>query len=113
MSSATVEKVTVEKVTVERVTTELTKLPDEQVSQVYDFVLFLKQRHGASVEQPIDDDEAWLYDDEETMQAEDALWEQTKAFDPDEIAARRKAVLAAIEAGETEPMFDENGNFTL
>ncbi len=108
MSSATVEKVTVG-----HVTAELSKLPDAQVAEVYDFVLSLQRRYGAANGQTVDDDEAWLYDDEETMQAEDALWEQTTAFDPDEVAARRKAVLAAIEAGETEPMFDEDGNFTL
>ena len=104
---------TLEKVTIENVAKELTTMSEEQVSQVYDFVLFLQQRHGIADGQTVADDEAWLYDDEETMQAEDALWEQTTAFDPDEIAARRKAVLAAIEAGETEPMFDEDGNFTL
>lgn len=59
------------------------------------------------------EDEAWLYDAEETMQAKDALWEQTLARHREKFDAMRKATLAAIAAGKTEPMFDGNGNFTL
>ena len=99
--------------TIENVATELTTMSEEQVSQVYDFVLFLKQRHGVANGQAIDDDEAWLYDDEETMQAEDALWEQTLARHRKKFDKLREAARAEIEAGETEPMFDEDGNFTL
>ncbi len=105
--------VTVEKVTVERVTDELSKLPKEQVAEVYDFVMFLQHRRGASPDQMIDEDEAWLHDDEETMQAEDALWEQTFARQREKFDAMREAARAEIEAGETEPMFDENGKFFL
>ena len=48
---------------------------------------------------------------EEQMQAEDALWDAAYARHRDEFAALAEAAQAEIEAGATQPMFDEHGEF--
>lgn len=82
------------------------RLPGDKLAVAYDFLAFVQARAGGD----------WLNDDEDAMAAEDALWEQARApsFVAESQAAYsplRAAALAEIEAGETQPMFDEAGRF--
>jgi len=58
-------------------------------------------------------DDNWLNDTEEQLQAEDALWEATYARHRDQFAALAEATQAEIAAGVTQPMFDEHGKFAV
>jgi len=79
----------------------------ERAAQVYDFVCFLQTR-------PVDrGDDDWLNDTEEQMQAEDALWDAAYARHGDKFDALAKAAQAEIDAGETQPMFDEHGELVI
>lgn len=90
------------------------RLPREKLAEVYDFITFVQSRTTTVAgEDEVND---WLNDSEETMAAEDALWQQVGApsFVPESQAAYsplRDAALAEIEAGTTQPMFDEVGEF--
>ena len=85
------------------------EMSTEQAVRVYDFARFLRSRPtSALIADPEDDD--WLYDSEEQMQTEDALWEATLACHHGKFDALLKAAYAEIEAGITQPMFDEDGN---
>ena len=53
------------------------------------------------------DDDDWLNDTEEQMQAEDALWDATYARRRDKFATLAEAVHAEIEAGTTQPIWGE------
>jgi hypothetical protein len=75
-----------------------------RAAQVYDFACFLQTRSGR-------DDDDWLNDSEEQMQAEDVLWDAASARHSDKFAALAQAARAEIEAGTTRPMFDEHGEF--
>ena len=88
------------------------KMPTTQAAQVYDFVCFLQTRPVHTVFVDHDDDD-WLNDTEEQMQAEDALWEAAYSRHHDHFDALAKAALAEIEAGTTQPMFDEQGEFII
>ena len=79
------------------------KLPPRRAAQVLDFARWLQT-------QPDEDDE-WLNDSEEQMQAEDALWDSAYARHKDKFAALSEAARAEIAAGETQPMFDERREF--
>ena len=77
-------------------------MPTTQAAQVYDFVCFLQTRpvHTSIIN---DDDDDWLNDSEEQMQAEDALWEATYKRHHNKFDALAEAALAEIEAGTTQP----------
>lgn len=86
------------------------KMSVERAAQVYDFACFLRTRpmHTQLVDR---DDDDWLNDTEEQMQAEDALWDAAYARHRDEFTALAEAARAEIEDGATQPMFDEHGEF--
>ncbi|MBI1929247.1 hypothetical protein HYR99_34000 [Candidatus Poribacteria bacterium] len=86
-------------------------MPIERAAQVYDFARFLQAQ---SVSSSLSDKGAdvWLNDSEEQMQAEEALWDAAYARHRDKFSALAEAARAEITAGTTQPMFDENGEFT-
>ena len=88
------------------------KMSVERAAQVYDFACFLQTWpvHAPFVDRG---DEDWLNDPEEQMQAEDALWEAACARHGGKFAALADAARAEIEAGATQPMFDEHGEFVV
>ena len=86
------------------------EMPVEQAVQVYNFVRFLRSQ-PKQVPLVADEDEDWLSDSEEQMQAEDALWEATQDCHRDKFEALVEAARAEIAADATQPMFDEQGNF--
>jgi hypothetical protein len=86
------------------------KMSVEHAAQVYDFACFLKTRPVRTKLGDRDDDD-WLNDTEEQIQAEDALWDAAYARHRDEFDALAEAARAEIEAGTTQPMFDEHGEF--
>jgi hypothetical protein len=59
------------------------------------------------------DEDAWLNDTEEQMQAEDTLWESAFARHRDKFAALAEAARAEVEASTTQPMFDEHGELVV
>jgi len=80
------------------------KMPVERAAQVYDFARFVRlEAHGISV----GEDDDWLEDSEEQMQAEDALWETTYAQHRDQFHVLAEEARAEIAAGTTQPMFRE------
>lgn len=98
-------------VTREKVIELIRQLPPEKLADVYDFAEFIKARPLTVAE-----GDEWLYDSEEELQAEDALWQKSRApsFVAESLAecgALRDEALAEIEAGTTKPMFDEAGEF--
>jgi hypothetical protein len=88
------------------------KMSVERAAQVYDFACFLQNRpvHTQLVDRGDDD---WLNDTEEQMQAEDALWDAAYARYRDQFAALAEGARAEIEAGSTQPMFDEHGELVV
>jgi hypothetical protein len=85
------------------------KMPVERAAQVYDFARFVKvQQIGALSTSPGEDDD-WLADSEEQMQAEDALWEATYAQHQDQFHVLAEEARAEIAAGTTQPMFRQRG----
>ena len=84
-------------------------MPIERAAQVYDFARFLQaQPVGPS---PIaEDPDAWLNVSEEQMQAEDATSDAAYARHREKFAALRETARDEIEAGATQPLFDEHGN---
>lgn len=90
----------------------VTAMPVERAAEVYDFARFLRSRAASLASRDLDDDD-WLTDSEEEMQAEDALWET--AFDRrrDAFAALADAARVEIVVGTTEPMFNEHDEFAL
>ncbi len=84
------------------------KMPAERAAQVYDFARFLKTQpaHTQLVDR---DDDDWLNDTEEQMQAEDALWDATYARHRDEFAVLAESARTEIETGATQPMLDGCG----
>ena len=91
------------------------KMPTSQAAQVYDFACFLQTRpvHTALARVEHDDDDDWLNDTEEQMQAEDALWDAAYSRHHNQFDALAEAALAEISAGTTQPMFDEQGEFII
>ncbi len=83
----------------------------ERAAQVYDFARFLKVRPAHT--QLTEDDDDWLNDTEEQMQAEDALWDAAYVRQGDKFATLRDAARAEIKAGKTQPMFDEHGKLVV
>lgn len=85
-------------------------LPPERAAEVYDFARFLQSQ--AVQPQPAEEDD-WLNDTEAEMQAEDARWQAFYECNQVEFLRLRERARSEIAAGETEPLFDENGDFTL
>lgn len=85
-------------------------LPPERAAQVYDFARFL-QAQGTPPQLAAEDD--WLNDTEADMQAEDAQWQAFYERHQAELASLRRRALEEIAAGDTEPLFDEEGDVRL
>lgn len=83
----------------------------ERAAQVYDLARFLQARPAHTQLGEHDDD--WLNDTEEQIQAEDALWDAAYVRQGDKFATLREAAHAEIEAGTTQPMFDEHGKLVV
>ena len=75
------------------------QLPEDRAAQLYAFARFL-------VAEAAEETEAELA-------AEDAAWEAALTRHPDSFAALKTQALADIAAGNTSPMFDERGAFTI
>jgi DNA-binding GntR family transcriptional regulator len=88
------------------------KMSVERAAQVYDFVRFLQSQPTSLSAFPLDDDD-WLADSEEQMQAEDARWDATYDRHQEQFSALAAAARAEIAAGITQPMFLDDGNVTL
>ena len=93
-------------------------MPTERAAQVYDFVRFLLSQptqpltpSDVNQQRGLLDDEEWLSDSEEQMQAEDALWDVTHARHADKFDTLAEAARLDIQAGTAQPMFDEQGEF--
>lgn len=87
-------------------------MPPERAAQVYDFVRFLQ--YQPSYPSPITaEEDDWLDDSEEQLQAEDALWAATQVRHRDKFASLIAAARAEIDAGTTEPLFTKNGELKL
>ncbi len=77
-----------------------TTMPLARTVQLYQFALFLKTH-------PLPTEETF-----EEVAADEALWDaQFAATDNDKLAALVAAIETEINAGETLPMFDEEGAF--
>ncbi len=87
------------------------KMPVERASQVCDFVRFL-QTHPIPAPFVEAENDDWLNDTEEQMQAEDALWNATYARHHDKFAGLDETARDEIIAG-TQPMFKAEGECTL
>jgi len=75
-------------------------MPLARIMQLYEFALFLKSH-------PLPAEESF-----EEIIADEALWDaQFAASDDRKLAALVASVEKEIDAGETLPMFDEQGNF--
>ena len=59
------------------------------------------------------EDDDWLEDSEEQLQAEDAVWEATYARHRDKFHVLAEEARAEIAAGDTRPMFREHGKRKL
>ncbi|HNT76352.1 MAG TPA: hypothetical protein PKH77_15160 [Anaerolineae bacterium] len=93
------------------IATLVEKMPPARAAEVYDFALFLSDK---PVPTPIaDENDDWLNDSEEQMQAEDAAWEKTYTQHRERFNVLADAARAEIAAGKTQPMFDEKGETTL
>lgn len=96
------------------VTKLIAKMPTSQVAQVYDFACFLQTRPVYVPPQPTaEEEDDWLNDTEEELQAEDASWDAAYSRHHEKFNALAQAALAEIKAGTTQPMFDQQGEFVL
>lgn len=85
---------------VKAITEIATAIPLARTVQLYEFALFLKSH-------PLPAEETF-----EEIAADEALWDtQFAATDDDKLTALVAAIEKEIDAGETVPMFDQNGNF--
>lgn len=90
------------------ISTLVGKMSLERAAQVYEFVHFLQSQ--SSYPPPIAlDDEGWLDDSEEQMQAEDTLWEETYQRHQGRFSTLAADARAEIAAGKTQPMFGDDG----
>lgn len=86
-------------------------LPPERAAQVYDFAQFLRSQSALPSLEVTEAD--WLNDTEAQMQAEDALWEASRARQHTKFEALAAAARAEIDAGVTQPMFTNDGELAL
>ncbi len=84
-------------------------LPPERAAQVYDFARFLQSQ---AIQPPPAEEDDWLNDTEAEMQAEDAQWQAFYERNRAELLRLRERALGEIAAGETRPLFDEDGDIT-
>lgn len=82
-------------------------LPFNRLVSAYDFLLFLKS--PAPVRPATDIFGAT----EAEIEADDKRWDKLFSKGGDKMRAMAFEALEEIRAGETEPMFDENGEFLL
>jgi len=87
-------------------------LPPARAAQVYDFARFLQAQSVASPPSPGDDDD-WLNDPEEQLLAEDAQWAAFYEQRADQFLQLRERARREIASGETQPLFDEDGDLAL
>ena len=59
------------------------------------------------------EEDDWLDDSEEQLQAEDALWVATQVRHHDKFASLIAAARAEIDVGTAEPLFTKNGELKL
>ena len=76
----------------------------KRAAQIYNSARFLQAQpvHTSLVSE---DDDDWLNDSEEQMQAEDALWDAAYARHRDKFTALAEAARAEIAAGTTQPIW--------
>ena len=86
-------------------------LPRERAMEVYDFARFLQAQESQSLKRAEQSDD-WLYDTEEQLAAEDAVWEASYERHRNKFLALREIAQAEIDTGKTRPMFDEHGELT-
>jgi len=87
----------------------VTALPLARAAQVYDFARFLQAQSATMQPAPGEDDD-WLNDPETQLLAEDAQWEAIYEQRADQFLQLRERAQREIVAGETQPLFDENGD---
>jgi len=87
-------------------------LPAERAAQVYDFVRFLQAQSATSQPRPAGEDD-WLNDSEAEMQAEDVRWQATYDKHRAEFLRLREQAVHEVASGETQPLFDGQGNVGL
>ncbi len=88
------------------------RMPVEHAAQVYDFASFLLVRPVRVKLTELDNDD-WLNDTEEQMQAEDDLWDAAYVRQNEKFVALRETAHTEIKAGATQPMFDEHGKLIV
>lgn len=94
------------------VATFVADMSPERAAQVYDFVRFLQRQ--PNFPSPITSQEdQWLDDSEEQMQAEDALWEAAQIRHGDKFASLIAIARVEIAGGATDPLFTKNGELKL
>ncbi len=81
------------------------KMPVERAAQVYDFARFVKVQQIGVSSISLGEDDDWLEDSEEQLQAEDALWEATYARHRVKFHVLAEEARAEIAVGATQPMF--------
>ncbi|MCX6050815.1 MAG: hypothetical protein NT075_37475 [Chloroflexi bacterium] len=79
------------------------QMPLERAAQVYDSVRFL-QSHPAYPPSITDEDDDWLNDSEEQMQAEDELWNAAQARHQDQFAALAAVARTQIDEDMHRPV---------
>lgn len=87
-------------------------LPPARAAQVYDFARFLQEQPNASPVAPGNDDD-WLSDSEEQLQAEDAQWAAFYEQRGAQFSQLRERARHEIASGETPPLFHEDGDLAL
>ena len=92
-------------VTREEVLTTIAALPADKLAEVYDFVRFITARGVVITDAEPTDEE---------LAAEDAKWDAALAqTTPEQWAKLHERITADIEAGNTLPMFDDNGRWLV
>ena len=85
----------------------------ERAAEVYDFARFLFGT-PASVPTPVvESDDDWLNDSPAQIAVEDAIWEETLTRNRAKTLALADEASAEFEAGETMPLFNEQGELNL
>jgi hypothetical protein len=85
------------------------KMPVERAAQVYNFARSVKLHKTSAETLSAGENDDWLEDSEEEMQAEDALWEAPYARHRDQFHVLAEEARAEIAAGTTQPMFRQRG----
>ena len=82
-------------------------LPVSRLVSAYDFLLFLKSSPRVRATSDI------FGATEAEIEADDKRWDELFSKGRDKMRAMAFEALEEIRAGETKPMFDENGEFLL